>query len=177
MSDAGQSKKSGDAPAVAATAAVCGLYCDACSIYIGSHEDPKRLALFASRMGWSVEDAYCDGCRAERRTPYCRACTMYACALGRGLDFCSECADFPCAELEDFQRERPHRIELYDCLARIGEVGVGAWMEEARQRYACPSCSTLNSAYDLKCRHCGYEPANAYVAAHRAAIVERLSQT
>ncbi len=166
----------GNRPSAPATAAVCGLYCDACSIFIASHEDPEQLALLASRMGWSIDEAYCDGCRAKRRTPYCRACGLFACAESRGYAFCGECETFPCAELEAFHRERPHRAEIYQSLEQIAEIGAKAWLAEVRNRYTCPSCGTLNSAYDLKCRSCGHEPANAYVAAHREAIVERLQQ-
>jgi hypothetical protein len=163
-----------EVPPVAA--AVCGLYCAACTIFIGSHEDPERVALFAARQGWSAEEAYCDGCRAERRTPYCRDCTLFACAAQRGHTFCGECSDYPCAELDDFRRERPHRAEIFASLERIREIGAKAWLSEARDRYACPSCQTLNSAYDLKCRKCGHEPANDFVVANRDAIMERLSQ-
>jgi hypothetical protein len=154
---------------------VCGLYCDACTIFIGSREDPQRLTWFAARMGWSEEEARCDGCRAEKRTPYCEACELYKCAERRGYAFCGECEDYPCADLEAFQRERPHRAELYSNLARIGEIGAEAWLAEARERYSCPSCGTLNSAYDLACRACGREPGSAYAAAHREAILEALS--
>jgi len=35
---------------------------------------------------------------------------------------------------------------------------------------------TLNSACDLKCRACGHEPGNEFVAAHREEIAERLRQ-
>lgn len=157
-------------------AAVCGLFCEACTIFIGSHEDPTRLAAFAARQGWSVDDAYCDGCRAEKRTSYCRDCDLFACAERRGHAFCGECDDYPCSELESFRAERPHRAEIFENLARIGEVGAESWLAEARERYACPACGTLNSAYDLKCRACGHDPANQFVAAHREAIVERLSQ-
>ena len=157
-------------------ASVCGLYCEACTIFIGSHEDPGRLALLASRMGWSAEEAQCDGCRADVRTSYCRDCTFVACATQRGHAFCGECGDYPCADLDAFKRERPHRIEIYENLARIREVGAETWLAEARERYSCPECGTINSAYDLKCRTCGHEPGNAYVAAHGKAIAERLSK-
>lgn len=161
---------------VPATAAVCGLCCDVCSIFIGSQEDPQRLALFAARQGWGVEEAHCDGCRAERRTPYCRSCDLFACAKRRGRSFCRECEDYPCADLEEFRQEKPHRTEICENLDRIADAGVETWLAEAKDRHACPSCGTLNSAYDLKCRACGHEPASAYVAVHREAIVERLRQ-
>ncbi|NLV71373.1 MAG: DUF3795 domain-containing protein [Actinobacteria bacterium] len=153
------------------TAAVCGLYCDACSIFIGTHEEPKRLEWFAARVGWDVEQARCEGCRSRKRTPYCEACRLYRCAEERGLAFCGECEDYPCAELQAFQCEQPHRAELWENLARIGEIGSKAWLDEVRQRYTCPSCGTLNSAYDLKCRACGCEPSCDYVATHREAIL------
>jgi len=161
---------------VPATAAACGLFCEACTVYIASHEDPERLALLAARLGLSVDDAYCDGCRADRRMVHCRACIFRTCAEGRGFGFCNECSDFPCRQLQEFQLERPHRLELYEDLDRLGEVGVEAWMAEVREHCTCPSCGALNSAYDLKCRKCGHEPASAYVAAHRETIVAFLSR-
>ena len=163
-------------PEVPVPAAICGLYCEACTIYIGSHEDPERLARFAARQGWSVEEAYCDGCRAPRQTSYCRDCDLAACAARRGHTFCGECGDYPCTALEEFRRERPHRTEIYQNLARVATVGVEAWLAEMEERYRCPACGTLNSAYDLTCRACGHEPGSAYAAAHREAIVERLRQ-
>jgi len=158
-------------------AAVCGLLCQACTIYIAGHEDPERLARLAAGFEQSTEETYCDGCRAERRMSYCRSCTMFACAAERGLAFCGECVDYPCADLLTFGCERPHRADIHEDLRRIGEIGPEAWMEEARLRYTCPSCGTINSAYDLRCRHCGHDPGNAYVEAHREAIATRLSQS
>jgi Protein of unknown function (DUF3795) len=165
-----------DTGAVPRMAAVCGLFCEACSIYLAGQEDPERLAHIAARFGQTPEETYCEGCRAERRAVYCRSCALFACAAERGLDFCSECPDYPCAELETFGRERPHRANIFEDLHRIGEIGAEAWMEEARRRYTCPSCGTINSAYDLACRRCGREPANAYVQQHRTAILKRLAE-
>lgn len=158
-------------------AAVCGLFCEACTIYIGSHEDPERLARQAADFGQSAEETHCDGCRAEKRMAYCRSCTMFACAAGRGLAFCGDCSDYPCAELEAFGRELPHRADIHIDLRCIGEIGAEAWMAEARRRYTCSSCGIINSAYDLKCRRCRHEPANAYVEKHREAITRRLAES
>jgi hypothetical protein len=159
-----------------AVAAVCGLYCTACSIFIASHEDPDRLKGIAERWGVPAEELHCDGCRSDIRTPYCRECTLFACAARRGHAFCNECADYPCAELKEFQVERPHRIELYENLERIRTVGVDVWLAEMEAHYSCPSCATINSTYDLKCRSCGHEPSNDYVAAHRETILKALSK-
>lgn len=163
-----------DPRATPAIAAVCGLYCEACSIFLASRDDPARLAALAARMGWTVEDTYCEGCRGDRRTVYCRTCAFVPCAAEKGIEFCGECEQFPCAELVTFRDERPHRIEIFDNLTRLREVGVEAWMEEVARRYRCGSCGTINSAYDLACRNCGHSPGSPYVADHEEEIAAHL---
>jgi ribosomal protein L40E len=69
----------------------------------------------------------------------------------------------------------PHRINLWDDLARIKDVGYETWFQEMVDRYACPECGAINSAYDLACRKCGCEPGNEYVKAHREAIEKFMS--
>ncbi|MFH1136925.1 MAG: DUF3795 domain-containing protein [Pseudomonadota bacterium] len=157
-------------------AAVCGLFCPACSIYIGSREDPERLKAIARTMGIAVEDAYCNGCRSDVRIPYCRACEMEKCAARKGLDFCGECDDFPCAELKEFQAARPHRIELWESQRRIREVGWEKWYEEMAEHFACPNCGVANSAYDRVCRACGASPSCGYVRDHQDEIKTMLAR-
>jgi len=152
-------------------AAVCGLFCPACMIYIAAHETPEKRAEMAQRFNRPVETLVCDGCRAERRYSYCESCTLYACAMAKGVDFCGLCDDYPCEDLKAFQAARPHRLELWEAQARIREVGYEQWFAEMTERYACPACGTLNSAYHLACRACGAEPSSAYVAEHKAEIV------
>ncbi len=101
---------------------------------------------------------------------------MSACAARRGIDFCGECEEYPCEDLQRFQAAMPHRIELWANLGRIGTVGWRQWLEEIRENYACPQCGTINSAYDVSCRKCGKEPSCRYVATHRQAIEEYLKK-
>ena len=152
-------------------AAVCGLFCPACSIYIATRATPEKRAEMAQRFNRPVETLVCDGCRAERRYVYCESCTLHACAMAKGVDFCGLCDEYPCEDLKAFQAARPHRIELWETQARIREVGYEQWFVEMTERYACPECGTLNSAYHLACRACGAEPSNAYVAEHKTEIV------
>lgn len=151
-------------------AAVCGLYCGACTLFIATQEDPARLKALAVRFGVSEEAAKCYGCRSDKRFPHCETCRMFACATERGIDFCSECDEYPCGHLKEFQAERPHRIELWDDLERIRDIGCELWLQKIRDHYTCPRCRTVNSAYDLKCRNCGEEPSCAYVARHGEAV-------
>ena len=169
--------KESTAPQPPVQAAVCGLFCSACTFYIGTHEDPARLERLAAGFGVSAEVLLCDGCRSERRLFYCQNCHMFACALERGYESCGECPECPCPELETFIEERPHRADIRRTLARIAEIGTEAWAAEATARHSCPDCGTINSAYDLTCRGCGRDPSSPYVEEHRNAIVAMMRQT
>jgi hypothetical protein len=148
-------------------AAVCGLFCPACTVFIGSTEDPARLKLLSERFGSNVEDMECHGCRSDKRGLYCnKACKMTKCASEKGVAFCGQCPDYPCAELKSFQSQMPHRIELWESQARIKAVGYETWYAEMIEQYSCPKCRTINSAYDLKCRKCGTTPSCNYVRIH-----------
>lgn len=151
-------------------AAVCGLFCEACTLFIATKEDPARLKRLSARFRLSEEAVKCYGCRSDKRGPYCAKCKMFSCATERGIDFCVECKEYPCSDLRQFQSERPHRIELWDDLEQIKTVGYADWLDRIRSNYACPQCQTINSAYDLKCRKCGEEPSCSYVAKHKQAI-------
>jgi hypothetical protein len=158
-------------------AAVCGLYCASCSLYIGTHEAPARLEAMAVRMGRPVEDLQCNGCRSDKQSFYCRSmCQMKSCAARKGVDFCGDCGEFPCQALRTFQAERPHRIELWESLKQIREDGWQAWSRGMALRYACERCGILNSAYDLHCRGCGASPSCEYVKLHEQEIRRHLGK-
>jgi len=156
-------------------AAVCGLFCPACRAFIGTKEEPERLKIMAQRFQRSLEEMQCDGCRSEKRCFYCETkCTMAKCAAAKGVEFCGQCAEYPCTNLKAFQAEMPHRIELWKSQERIKEVGYEKWYAEMIEHYSCQKCGTLNSAYDLKCRKCGGEPSCNYVGRHQQTIEQYL---
>jgi hypothetical protein len=158
-------------------AAVCGLFCPACRVFIGTREDQGSLAVMARRFQRSLEEMQCNGCRSEKRCFYCESrCTMTKCAAAKGVDFCGECAEYPCTDLKTFQAEMPHRIELWKSQARIREVGYEKWYTEMIEHYSCEKCGTLNSAYDLRCRKCGEEPSCEYVGLHKDEIMRHMAK-
>jgi len=157
-------------------AAVCGLYCEACSWFIATTEDPERLKRLAAQSQFSEQESKCYGCRSEKRLPYCEKCKMFVCAIEQGFAFCSECEGYPCEDLKQFQAARPHRIGVWVNLEQIKAVGYKQWLKEIKGNYTCPRCQTINSAYDLKCRQCGEEPSCNYVARHREIIEEYLDK-
>ncbi len=86
-------------------AAVCGLFCPSCTVYI---ESPERLVGIAERVQQPVEKLLCHGCRSEKRSYYCESlCTMYKCAADKGIDFCGECPEYSCEDLKVFQAAIP----------------------------------------------------------------------
>jgi hypothetical protein len=158
-------------------AAVCGLFCPACRVFIGTKEEPERLEAMARRFQKPIEEMQCNGCRSERRCFYCESrCTMAKCAAEKGVEFCGECAEYPCENLKAFQTEMPHRIELWQSQKRIKEAGYEKWYLEMIEHYSCQKCGTLNSAYDIACRHCGATPSCSYVRLHQDAIMQKVDR-
>ena len=158
--------------------AVCGLFCPACALFIGTAEhEPQRLKAVADVYHTTPDVWECHGCRSEKRSYFCKnECKMVECAAGKGIDFCVECSEYPCDDLREFKKKRPHRIELWEAQERIKEVGYDRWFEEMVEHYRCPQCGTINAAYDLKCRTCGTEPSCAYVDRHKDEIFSYLSK-
>jgi hypothetical protein len=156
-------------------AAVCGLFCPSCSIFIGTKEDPERLKNLADNFNVPVEKMKCKGCRSDKRIGYCENCKMFKCSAAKGIDFCGACEEYPCEDLKAFQAILPHRIELWRSQERIREVGYEKWYAEMLEHYTCPGCGTINSAYDMVCRKCGVSPSCLYVEVNQQEIEKRLS--
>jgi len=158
-------------------AAVCGLFCPTCNLFIGTKEDPERLKRMAKGFQLPVEELECHGCRSEKRGFFCnKYCKMTACSAEKGIDFCGECSEYPCEELKAFQVKMPHRIELWKSHDRIVEVGYEKWYAEMIEHYSCAECGTLNSAYDIACRKCGKVPSCNYVNLHKEEINQHLAK-
>jgi hypothetical protein len=84
----------------------------------------------------------------------------------------------PCNDIKDFQISgKPHRIDVISSLWFMKEHGFEAWLKQQEDTYTCQKCGKLNSAYNLKCRGCGNDPANTFVEVHQAAIIKHLSNT
>ena len=95
---------------------------------------------------------------------------MWECSVKKSIDFCFECADYPCEDILSFHASRPHRIEIRDAQEYMKNAGFQSWFSEMVEHYSCRSCRTLNSAYDLPCRTCSTEPSCRYVEHHAAEI-------
>jgi hypothetical protein len=113
--------------------APCGIDCVNCELFEanGNRAAWERVA---ARTGKSVEESACPGCRAGNGCVFAPGtCETLGCSRKRGLDFCSECGDFPCERLQplaDGASFYPHNFKAYN-LSVIKARGAEALLAEA----------------------------------------------
>lgn len=158
-------------------ASVCGLYYGACGIYLATQQnDIEKLTRYAAMLKQPLSETRCEGCRSDRKTAYCNNCFMIKCSREKNLNFCGGCNEYPCEELKNFQRQMPHRAELWKALSRIAEIGAAQWTDEMKAYFSCPECNASNTSYDLKCPKCGHIPGNGFAGNNREAIMAYLEE-
>lgn len=156
--------------------AACGLYCGSCGIYLATQEnDTEKLLRYALVLNQSLNETFCDGCRAERKSAHCSCmCSFIKCTFEKGIEFCGFCQEFPCTELKNFQSRMPHRVEILESQNRLKETGMEQWIIEMKENYSCPQCKTVNTAYDERCRKCGSTPSSRFTTRHLQLIKTHL---
>jgi hypothetical protein len=157
-------------------AGYCGLFCDACIAYIATNEGQSRLESLSKTMNRSVEEITCNGCRTDVCSFYCKSCEMKLCAVEKNINFCSECSDYPCTIIVEFQKKMPHRIELFESLEFAKNNPLEKWKEKMIIDYSCQKCGTINSAYATACRNCGNDPGNPYIERNREKIINHFKK-
>jgi len=152
------------------------LYCGSCGIYLATNENnTDKLLQYAIVLQQSLEETFCDGCRAPRKSTHCdKLCTFIKCQHTKALDECGVCNEFPCKDLLDFKSILPHRIEILESQDRLKEIGLKKWLIEMHANFSCSLCNTTNSAYDISCRKCGNIPSCRFVMRNRKAIEDYL---
>jgi hypothetical protein len=135
----------------------CGLNCGACPVGIANQqEDGELIGRMAEEWCRDPDDLSCHGCKTQVTAAFCTDCRMRACASKQGLDFCSQCEDFPCGILNRFRNdEAPHHSAVLKNLSRIEELGVETWLEEEAVRWSCRECGTRFGWYSEECPECG----------------------
>lgn len=90
---------------------VCGLICTGCDILEASTnpEIAQKIAdWFKKERNTDVklEDICCLGCKGDRTKHWSADCWILQCCVDKkGLEFCSECEDFPCDKLVEWAKE------------------------------------------------------------------------
>ncbi len=156
---------------------VCGIFCPACIVYLDTQENPERLKWLADRMGCTVKEMECNGCRSDKLSNHCQKCNFTSCAKKKKVEFCIECSEYPCDDLKVFQNDKPHRVDLWKENKMLKECGHEKWYNEMIQKYSCPECQTVNAAYNINCRKCGADPSSQFVKNHKNIIEVHLKKT
>ncbi len=119
--------------------APCGIDCFNCAMYAARDNDELRSRI-AKNMNLTFEDAICDGCRNQKGMcsahSLVEACNVYKCIEKKGLNFCFECADFPCDFLHPYADQasmRPHNTKVFN-LCLMKKMGVDAWAQKKAKK-------------------------------------------
>jgi len=90
----------------------------------------------AQGMHLPMEKAMCNGCRNEKGMigflGMVEPCSAYKCTQKKGIDFCSECPDFPCDHLHPYADKAslvPHNTKVFN-LCLIKKMGLDRWAKE-----------------------------------------------
>jgi hypothetical protein len=87
----------------------------------------------ARHLGIPLEEAVCPGCRNADGKPahLPMNCRVYPCAAEKGVDFCSDCPDFPCDLLHPYMDRCEvvwHNTKVFN-LCLIKKMGLEAWAQ------------------------------------------------
>jgi hypothetical protein len=93
----------------------------------------EKRAMFASR-DMTIEKIRCKGCKNGSCTTIGGKCDTLECAKEKDMEFCYECAQFPCSRLQplaDYAATAPHNLKVYNLMA-IKNRGIEAWAAETK---------------------------------------------
>lgn len=87
--------------------ACCGFDCGNCPFYIYTETrdtelGKKLIEKFSTpQKTFTTDDLICFGCHADTASAhkFCAECAIRLCSIGRGLQSCGQCKDFPCPTL------------------------------------------------------------------------------
>jgi hypothetical protein len=120
--------------------APCGIDCFNCQLYEQNITDDTKI--FMSRiLKIGQDEVKCRGCRNQDGCKlHMKECSTLNCVKDKKLEFCFECADFPCDKFNpcaDGSGKYPHNLKLYN-LCRIKSRGLEQWGKEVlsiREKY------------------------------------------
>jgi len=135
----------------------CGLYCGFCGIYRAHQSGDQRLKeKLAPIYGCEPEQLVCNGCLSQELFFFCRGCGIRDCALGKGLEGCHQCDEFPCRLVDDFPIPVGREI-IMEAVPKWRKLGTEAWLAEEMVRHTCPACGQLLIRKAKRCHLCKAE--------------------
>ncbi len=120
--------------------APCGINCLACYVHLR-------------------EKKPCQGCRGqdESKPEHCRKCKIKTCAAAHEVDFCGDCADFPCVLIKRLDRSyrTRYQMSLIENARQLKTRGAEAFLLAEKERWTCQHCGGIVSLHDRICSGCG----------------------
>ncbi len=101
----------------------------------------------------------CGGCLADEgeKPAHCRKCAIKSCVREKFVSYCYECPRYPCKQIDAL--EKSYRLHYETSLREnslfVQKWGLSEFMEDQRQKYACPICGGVISLHDKVCSECG----------------------
>ena len=150
----------------------CGLFCGACDIlncYQASLETgiPPAWEDLPQRFREHLRQAevICQGCKTDVLFEGCKRCSIRACASGKNIEACNQCAEYPCPEVTrrmeyisgPLKDALPHTKVMFRNINMLKEMGVEQWVKDQERRWRCPQCGAPFTWYQDTCTTCGLE--------------------
>jgi len=109
--------------------AFCGIDCTSCPVCRATIDENDILKVetaekWSKEFGFIVQksDMNCLGCRSKILFKLCIDCPFRSCSLGKGIDNCGQCSEYPCVTLNRFLRSVP---EARERLKKVNEQYFG----------------------------------------------------
>ena len=122
--------------------APCGMNCGICQAYLR-------------------KDKKCPGCHGDStgKTPNRLNCIIRTCEaiMKSQSGFCFECKKYPCTRLKqlDTRYRTKYAMSMIENLESIKANGLGAFMENEKERWRCVKCGGTICVHRGYCFYCG----------------------
>lgn len=113
--------------------APCGIDCGTCEFYLSKHNE--QILEYLVSKGIPKNILPCNGCRnIDGKCPIMPTdCATYSCTKSNGVDFCSDCKEFPCSMLApaaDRANTLPHNLKVFN-LCIIKRDGLESFINQS----------------------------------------------
>jgi len=106
----------------------CCLDCSGCPIHLRTEEELD----YWRKLEADLEKIRCNGCRSDPKdhhwAPDCEI--LHCCVYEKGFEFCSQCPDFPCQVIKDWEKQYKTHAQAVKRLLEMKEKGTEKWLSE-----------------------------------------------
>lgn len=143
--------------------APCGLYCGVCAVRMatvsGNRKFKERLVAVYQPIAdrsLTTDDIRCEGCLSDETFLFCKVCPVKDCVKDKNISGCHQCAEFPCAFVENFPIPVGKSVILR-AIPYWREHGTEKYVADEEARYLCPDCGNKLFRGARRCNRCKRE--------------------